>query len=85
MQKALFLDRDVVVIEDTGYPHLPEQLAFCKGAIDAMRTASRMGFRLVIVTNQSGIARGLFSVAQYQAFSSHLEDELARQDVFLDG
>lgn len=83
LKKALFLDRDGVVIEDTGFPHLPEHLVFCAGAIEALRAATNLGFTLVIVTNQSGIARGLFSLTQYQAFSRYLTDELSRHDVSL--
>jgi D-glycero-D-manno-heptose 1,7-bisphosphate phosphatase len=81
LKKALFLDRDGVVIEDTGFPHLPEHLVFCAGAVEGMRAASTLGFALVIVTNQSGIARGLFSLTQYQVFSRCLADKLTRHDV----
>ena len=81
LKKALFLDRDGVVIEDTGFPHLPEHLVFCAGAVEALRAATTLGFALVIVTNQSGIARGLFSLPQYEAFARYLADQLARHGV----
>ena len=68
---AVFLDRDGVLIEDTGYPHLEEHLRFVPGAFTAVRRLNALGYLCVVVTNQSGVARGFsrpsFSVASMAA------------------
>lgn len=81
---AVFFDRDGVLIEDCGYPHRPEHLALIPGAIAAVRRVNALGHAAVVVTNQSGVARGLFSEAQMHAFHDLLrrafEAEGARID-----
>ena len=67
---AVFLDRDGVLIEDTGYPHLEEHLRLVAGAAEAVRRLNQLGYLCVIVTNQSGVARGLFSEDQMKAFNT---------------
>jgi D-glycero-D-manno-heptose 1,7-bisphosphate phosphatase len=70
--KAVFLDRDGTLMADPGYPSKPEQVQLLDGVIeglDALRTA---GFKLVIVTNQSGIGRGFFSETDFWAVQTRL-------------
>ena len=67
---AVFLDRDGVLIEDTGYPHLEAHLRYIPGAGEAVRRLNSLGYLCVIVTNQSGVARGLFSEDQMKAFNA---------------
>ncbi|CAN5363965.1 HAD family hydrolase [soil metagenome] len=74
---AVFLDRDGVLNLDTGFPHLEEHLVFTPGAAEAVQQLNRYGYFVVIVTNQSGVARGLFSEAQMQAFNALLVRRLA--------
>lgn len=74
---AVFLDRDGVLIEDTGYPHLEEHLRLVSGAAEAVRRLNQLGYLCVIVTNQSGVARGLFSEAQMKAFNTLIVRKLA--------
>ncbi len=69
---AVFLDRDGVLIVDSGYPHLEEHLVLIPGAADAVRRLNGLGYLVVIVTNQSGVARGLFSEDQMNAFNALL-------------
>ena len=76
---AFFLDRDGVLIEDCGYPHRPEDLVLTKGAAAAVRRMNRLGYLTVIVTNQSGVARGLFSEDQMYAFNALLVQRLAEE------
>jgi D-glycero-D-manno-heptose 1,7-bisphosphate phosphatase len=75
---AVFLDRDGVLIEDTGYPHLESQLRMMPGAAEAVRRLNRLGYLCVIVTNQSGVARGLFTEAQMHAFNDLIVRRLAQ-------
>lgn len=74
---AVFLDRDGVLIEDTGYPHLESQLRMTPGAAEAVRRLNRLGYLCVIVTNQSGVARGLFTEQQMHAFNDLIVRRLA--------
>ena len=74
---AVFLDRDGVLIVDSGYPHLKEHLDLIPGAADAVRRLNALGYLVVIVTNQSGVARGLFSEDQMHAFNALLVRRLA--------
>lgn len=74
---AVFLDRDGVLIEDTGYPHLEQDLRMTAGAAKAVRRLNQRGYLCVIVTNQSGVARGLFSEDQMNAFNALVAGRLA--------
>lgn len=74
---AVFLDRDGVLIEDSGYPHLDEHLVLIPGAAEAVRRLNQAGYLAVIVTNQSGVARGLFTEERMHAFNRMLVRTLA--------
>ena len=76
---ALFLDRDGVVIEDRHHLCDPREVEFCRGAQTLIRSAVAMGWPVVIVTNQSGIARGFFSWQQYDAVNRRLLDLLGME------
>ncbi len=81
MIRAAFFDRDGVINHDTGYVHRIEGFGFLPGAIDAMRWLGQAGYALIIVTNQSGIARGIFGEADYAVLTTHMLAELARAGV----
>ena len=74
---AVFLDRDGVLVEDSGYPHLEDHLRFIPGACEAVRRLNALGYLCVVVTNQSGVARGLFSEDQMKAFNTLLVRRMA--------
>lgn len=76
---AVFLDRDGVLIEDIGYPHREDQLVFMPGAAEAVHRLNTLGYVAVIVTNQSGVARGMFTEAQMHAFNALIVRRLAAQ------
>lgn len=81
---AAFLDRDGVLIEDVGYPHRPEDLRLTPGAARAVARLKAAGYLTVIVTNQSGVARGYFSLEQMQDFNALLLERLAREGGTID-
>jgi D-glycero-D-manno-heptose 1,7-bisphosphate phosphatase len=60
MRPAAFLDRDGTILEEAGYLDRLERLAFFPYAIDAIRLLNRAGFAVVVITNQSGVGRGLY-------------------------
>ena len=70
---ALFLDRDDTIVRDEGYMSRPEQIVLLPGAADALRRARAAGFRLYLVTNQSGIGRGYYTLADAEACNRRLE------------
>lgn len=82
---AIFLDRDGTLNVDHGYVHEIDNFQFIDGVIDAMRELKAMGFALVLVTNQSGIARGMFSEDQFMQLTEWMDWSLADRDVDLDG
>ena len=61
MNKALFLDRDGVINVNHGYVHLPKQFDFIDGIFDICRQAKKLGYLIIVVTNQAGIGRGYYS------------------------
>lgn len=83
-RRALFLDRDGVLVRDHGYVHRVEDLCLLPGVVAGLRRFQQAGYLLVVVTNQSGIARGLFSENDYARFTAALQQELAASDVKLD-
>ena len=83
MSRALFLDRDGVINQDLGYVHRPEQVRFIDGIFSLCRAAQGAGFRLIVATNQSGIGRGLFTEAQFQALTLWITECFAREGVTL--
>jgi D-glycero-D-manno-heptose 1,7-bisphosphate phosphatase len=83
-RRAVFLDRDGVINTEVNYLHRVQDFAFVPGTPAALARLQAAGWALVVVTNQSGIARGYYSEADYQALTEHLRAELARAGVTLD-
>ena len=81
---ALLLDRDGVINRNHGYVHRPEDTELMPGIVALCRHAQDLGYALVVVTNQAGIARGYYSEAQYHAYSGWLRGHLAAQGVLPD-
>jgi D-glycero-D-manno-heptose 1,7-bisphosphate phosphatase len=82
--QALFLDRDGTLVHPRHYPSRPEELVLYDDLGPRLRQLQRAGFKLIVITNQSGIARGLFDEAALARMHAHLARELARQEVYLD-
>jgi len=83
--RAAFLDRDGTIIEDPGYLHEPGKVQLLPGAAAAIRQLNEHGFLVVTTSNQSGIARGLYTAADYEAVQQHLRALLAAYGARLDG
>ena len=83
MVRALFLDRDGVINIDHGYVLRPEDFKLVPGVVDLLRTAQAHNFSLIVVTNQSGLARGLFDESQYLRLENHMREILADEGVTL--
>ncbi len=82
---AIFLDRDGTLNVDHGYVHEIDEFQFIDGVIDACRELKQMGFALVLITNQSGIARGKFTEDQFLQLTEWMDWSMADRGVDLDG
>ena len=79
-----FLDRDGTLIRDTGYVSRPDEVELLAGAAEAVRLLNEAGIPVVVVTNQSGIGRGLFDLAAYLAVEARLSELLSARGAKLD-
>ena len=72
---AVFVDRDGTIMEDADYCSDPKEVTIFPGVLESLRRLKSSGFKLIIITNQSGIGRGFFTLEQYRA----VEAEVLRQ------
>jgi len=79
--KAVFLDRDGVINEDSGYVIHREQVVFSRGIFSFSRLAQRKGYKLIVVTNQSGVARGYFSLQEVEALNRWIAEQFERNEI----
>src|ERR1051325_9182371 len=83
-EAAVLLDRDGTLIVDVGYPRLLEQVCLLPGVGEGLRALKDLGFRLVLVSNQSGIGRGIISFLAADAVHEKLVELFAEVGVTLD-
>ena len=79
-----FLDRDGVLNVDHGYVHRPERLEWVAGAPEAVRLLNEAGIPVIVITNQSGVARGYFGETDVQQFHAHVQEQLRALDAHVD-
>jgi D-glycero-D-manno-heptose 1,7-bisphosphate phosphatase len=84
-RRAAFLDRDGVINADRAYLYRPEDFEILPGVLPALRLLRDQGHALVVVTNQSGIARGLYAEADYERLRDHMRGLFASQGIAIDG
>ncbi len=83
-EKAVFLDRDNTLIADPGYINHPDQVVLLEGVSEALLALKGLGFKLVLVTNQSAVARGIISEKDLKTIHDRMEHLLQEQGVSLD-
>ena len=81
MKRAVFLDRDNTINEDTGYTHKVEDFKLMPEALSGLQALHDAGFVLIVITNQSGIGRGYYTEADMHAFHAHMCDHLKERGV----
>ena len=84
MTKAILLDRDGTINIDEGYTHKVEDLKFEEGAFKGLKTLQELGYKLIIITGQSGIGRGKYTEAQYHLFMQEMDTRLKAAGDLLD-
>lgn len=84
LRPAAFLDRDGVINVDHGYVVRIEELEFTSTAIEGIRLLNEAGYRVIVVTNQSGVARGFFTIEDVESFHRHINSELAQAGALID-
>ncbi len=82
--KAVFLDRDDTLIEDPGYISDPDQVKLLDGVPEALIQLKSLGYKLIVVSNQSGIARGILTEKKLEEIHDRLKQLLAGKNAFLD-
>lgn len=82
-RKAVFLDRDGTINEDHGYIYRPDDFVLLPGVVDALKILQEMEYLLIVITNQSGIARGYYSESDYKVLSEYYKELLVQNNIFL--
>ena len=81
MKKAIFLDRDGTINVEKDYIYKSEDLVFEEGTIDALKTFKNLGYILIVVSNQSGIARGYFTEEDLNIFNNNMNEILKKNGI----
>lgn len=84
MKKAIFLDRDGTINVDVDYLHEPEKLKFIDGAIEALALLKKQGYRLIVISNQSGVGRGYFGVQDVVRLHEYMNCILQEHNAAID-
>lgn len=83
MHPCLFLDRDGVINTDFGYVHRREDCEFCPGIFDLCAYFQRKCFKIIVITNQSGIARGYYDTASFHSLTAYINKAFAERNIAL--
>jgi D-glycero-D-manno-heptose 1,7-bisphosphate phosphatase len=85
MRRCVFLDRDGVINEEVDYLHEPDRVVLVAGVADAIAALTRAGLAVVVVTNQAGIARGMYTERELAAVTARVGELLGQAGARLDG
>lgn len=84
MNKAVFLDRDGTINKEVNYLYRPEDFVFIPGAVEAIKTFRRLGYKVIVITNQAGVARGYYKEEDVKALHQFLDNLLADEGTRID-
>ena len=82
--KALFLDRDGVINVDKGYVYKQKDIKFVDGIFELCKHAQSLGYKIIIVTNQSGIGRGLYTESDFHTLMNWMSEQFSNHGVTID-
>lgn len=83
MHSCLFLDRDGIINQDHGYVHRPEDCDFCPGIFELCCYFQNLGFKIIVVTNQSGIARGYYPIECFNKLTNHINNIFSEHGIHI--
>ena len=81
--KTIFLDRDGVINHEVNYLHKIADFKFISGTFDACQSFLKLGYKIIIITNQSGIARGYYSVNDYEKLTNWMLSQFKNQGILI--
>lgn len=81
--KAIFLDRDGTINVDKGYVYKIEDFEWIKGTIEALEILQNLGYKLIVISNQSGIARGYYTKEEAETLFKYMETELKEKNIII--
>lgn len=84
MSKTFFLDRDGTINVDYNFVHTPEEWTWCSGAVEAIKWMNDHNFKVIVVTNQSGIARQRYNEAHVHHLHQWVDEQLEKQNARID-
>lgn len=82
--RAFFLDRDGTINADTNFVHTPEEWQWCDNALEAIRWMNQNNFKVIVVTNQSGVSRGHYTAQQVHDLHHWVDEQLSEQSLKID-
>lgn len=85
MNKAVFIDKDGTLIKEIPYNVKPDLIEFEEGAIESLRKLQQLGYKVIIISNQPGVALGYFKEEELKQVEEKITELLARNNVHLDG
>jgi D,D-heptose 1,7-bisphosphate phosphatase len=83
--RAIFMDRDGTIMGDYGHLADPDQVRFLPGVLEGLKRLQMAGFKLIIITSQSGVEQGLLTQEEVEAVHGRIEELAAEEGVFFDG
>ncbi len=84
MNKAILLDRDGTINEDYGYVFEIEKFKFIEGVIEGLKILRDLGYKLIVITNQSGIARGYYTEEDAIKIFNYMKDKLLKENIVIE-
>jgi D-glycero-D-manno-heptose 1,7-bisphosphate phosphatase len=84
-RKAIFIDRDGIINEDTGYPYRPEDIRFNEQVFPLCDNAAKKGYLLIVITNQAGVAKGKFTERDVRALHKWMTGEFKKRGIAIAG
>jgi D-glycero-D-manno-heptose 1,7-bisphosphate phosphatase len=85
MQKAIFFDRDGVINIEKEYLHTIEEFEFVQGTFETLIYLQNLGYKLFIITNQSGIGRGYYTFDQYETLTNWMKEQFVDEGIQISG
>jgi D,D-heptose 1,7-bisphosphate phosphatase len=85
VEKAVFLDRDGTIIEDAGYIGEIDRVRFLRGSGKAIKLLNENNYKVIVITNQAGVARGYFTEEAVREVNNYISESLARENARIDG